>query len=168
VTDPSPILDCGSAEHTHVLLADDHPAMLALTAHALAVECFVVGSVGDGCELLAEAERLHPDVTVLDITMPRPKGIEAARQLRRSHPHAHLIFVTVHEDADYARAALDAGGIGYVVKARLASDLLPAIRAALAVVPSSRRPCASMKRDGLLPISQENHEENSHFIQNSE
>lgn len=105
--------------------------MLALTADALAGECLVVGRVGDGYELLAEAERLHPDVIVLDITMPRLGGIEAACQLRRSHPF-RLVFLTVHEDADYARAALDAGGLGYVVKARLASDLLPAIRAALA------------------------------------
>ena len=80
---------------------------------------------------LAEAERLHPDLIVLDITMPRLDGIEAARQLRRSHRHARLVFLTVHEDADFAQAALDAGGLGYVVKARLASDLLPAIRAAL-------------------------------------
>ena len=106
--------------------------MLALTADALADECLVVGSVGDGRELLAEAERLHPDVIVLDITMPRLDGIEAARQLLRSHQPARLVFLTVHEDADYARAALDAGGLGYVVKTRLASDLLPAIRAALA------------------------------------
>ena len=106
--------------------------MLTLTADALANEFFVVGSVGDGRELLAEAERLHPDVIVLDITMPRLDGIEAARQLRRSHQLARLVFLTVHEDADYARAALDAGGLGYVVKTRLASDLLPAIRAALA------------------------------------
>ena len=106
--------------------------MLALTADALASEFLVVGSVGDGHELLAEAERLHPDVIVLDITMPRLDGIEAARQLRRTEPPARLVFLTVHEDADYARAALDAGGLGYVVKTRLASDLLPAIRAALA------------------------------------
>jgi DNA-binding NarL/FixJ family response regulator len=96
----------------------------------LAGEYLVVGSVGDGRELLAEAERLHPDVIVLDITMPRLVGIEAARQLRRSPRPARLLFLTVHEDAGYARAALDASG--YVVKARLASDLLPAIRAALA------------------------------------
>ena len=106
--------------------------MLALTADALADECLVVGSVGDGRELLAEAERLHPDVIVLDITMPRLDGIEAARQLRRMQRPARIVFLTVHEDADYARAALDAGGLGYVVKTRLASDLLPAIRAALA------------------------------------
>jgi DNA-binding NarL/FixJ family response regulator len=106
--------------------------MLALTAAVLAGEYLVVGSVGDGRELLAEAERLHPDVIVLDITMPRLDGIEAARQLRRSQRPARLVFLTVHEDADFAQAALDAGGLGYVVKARLATDLLPAIRAALA------------------------------------
>lgn len=115
-----------------MLLADDHPAVLALTAEALAGQCLVVGRVGDGQELLAEAERLHPDVIVLDITMPRLDGIEAARQLRCSRHPARLVFLTVHEDADYARAALDAGGLGYVVKSRLVADLLPAIRAALA------------------------------------
>jgi DNA-binding NarL/FixJ family response regulator len=122
----------GSAGRPRVLLADDHPAMLALTADVLAGECLVVGRAADGYELLAEAERLDPDVVVLDITMPRLDGIEAARRLRHSHPAARLVFLTVHEDADYARAAQDAGGLGYVVKSRLASDLLPAIRAALA------------------------------------
>jgi DNA-binding NarL/FixJ family response regulator len=122
----------GSAERPRVLLADDHSATLAVTAEVLAGECLIVARVGNGSELLAEAERLHPDVVVLDITMPGLDGIEAARQLRRSRRPARLVFLTVHEDADYARAALDAGGLGYVVKARLASDLLPAIRAALA------------------------------------
>ncbi len=128
----SSITDAGSKERPRVLLADDHLAMRALTAEVLGGECFIVGAVGDGRELLAEAERLHPDVIVLDITMPRLDGIEAARQLRRAHRSVRLVFLTVHEDADFARAALDAGGLGYVVKARLASDLLPAIRAALA------------------------------------
>ena len=106
--------------------------MLALAAGALAGEFLVVGRVGDGYELLAEAERLHPDVMVLDITVPRLDGIEAAHQLQRSPRLARLVFLTVHEDADYARAALDVGALGYVVKTRLASDPLPAIRAALA------------------------------------
>ena len=132
MTATSFIPDTGSAERPRVLLADDHPAMLALTAAVLAGEYLVVGSVGDGRELLAEAERLHPHVIVLDITMPRLDGIEAARPLRRLQRPARLVFLTVHEDADFAQAALDAGGLGYVVKARLASDLLPAIRAALA------------------------------------
>jgi DNA-binding NarL/FixJ family response regulator len=128
----SSIPDAGSAERPRVLLADDHPAVLALTANALADEYFVVGSVADGVALLAEAERLNPDVIVLDITMPGLDGIEGARQLRRLRHPARLVFLTVHERREFARAALDAGGLGYVVKARLASDLLPAIRAALA------------------------------------
>jgi Response regulator receiver domain len=62
--------DAGPAERPRVLLADDHPAMLALAADALANETLVVGTVGDGCELLAETERRHPDVIVPDIIMP--------------------------------------------------------------------------------------------------
>ena len=100
-----------------MLLAGDHPGMLAMTADALAGECLVVGLVADGSELLAEAERLHPDVIVLDITMPRLDGIEAARQLRRSRRPARLVFLTVHEDTDYAPGRARRG---YVVKARLA------------------------------------------------
>jgi two-component system chemotaxis response regulator CheY len=76
--------DAGPVERPRVLLADDHQAMFALTAEALAGECLVVGRVGDGCELLAEAERLHCDIIVSDVTMPRLDGIEAARQLMRS------------------------------------------------------------------------------------
>ena len=63
------------------------------------------------------------------------RGLTASKQRANSAARdqpARLVFLTVHEDADYARAALDAGGLGYVVKTRLASDLLPAIRAALA------------------------------------
>ena len=131
MTTTSSITDAGSPERPRVLLADDHPAMLALTAAALAGEYLVVGSVGDGHSLLSEAERLQPDVIVLDITMPRLDGIQAAPQLLRLPHPARLVFLTVHEDADFARAALDAGGLGYVLKARLASDLLPAIREAL-------------------------------------
>jgi len=113
----SSIADAGSAERPRVLLAGDHPGMLAMTADALAGECLVVGLVADGSELLAEAERLHPDVIVLDITMPRLDGIEAARQLRRSRRPARLVFLTVHEDTDYAPGRARRG---YVVKARLA------------------------------------------------
>jgi DNA-binding NarL/FixJ family response regulator len=124
--------DAAPVERPRVLLADDYSPMLELTATALGSEYLVVGSVVDGLALLAEAERLQPDVIVLDISMPRLDGIEAARQLRSSRNPARLVFLTVHEDRDFARAAFDAGGLGYVVKSRFTSDILPAIRAALA------------------------------------
>ena len=127
-TDP----EARAAPPARVLLADDHPAMLGLATTTLAGACAIVGTVGDGNALLAAVERLHPEVVVLDITMPPLDGLAAARQLQRSHPEIRLVFLTVHEDADYARAAFAAGALGYVVKARLASDLLPAVRAALA------------------------------------
>jgi len=128
----SPDSEARPALPARVLLADDHPAILALAAATLAVACMVIGAVRDGRELVAAVQRLDPEVVVLDITMPEINGIEAAREIHRSHPGTRLVFLTVHEDVDYARAAFAAGGLGYVVKSRLASDLLPAVRAALA------------------------------------
>jgi DNA-binding NarL/FixJ family response regulator len=119
------------AKVARLLLADDHPAMLGKTMHLLEGEFAIVGTVGNGLDLLEAALRLDPDVVVLDITMPGLDGIQAARRLRRAGCRAKLVFFTVHEDPDYVRAALDAGGTAYVVKARLVSDLIPAISAAL-------------------------------------
>jgi DNA-binding NarL/FixJ family response regulator len=113
-------------------LADDHSAILAQTMNVLAREVEIVGSVDNGLDLVKVAAQLDPDVVVLDITMPGLSGIEAARQLTRAGCRAKLVFLTVHEDIDYVRAALEAGGTAYVTKARLASDLIPAIRDVLA------------------------------------
>ena len=120
------------AKIARVLLADDHVPILAQTMNLLADEFEIVGSVGNGLDLIDASARLDPDVVVLDITMPGCDGIDAARQLKSAGCRAQLVFLTVHEDPDYVRAALDAGGVAYVAKARLASDLVPAIHAALA------------------------------------
>ena len=114
-----------------VLLADDHPELLAQIASVLKDEFAVVGSVTNGVELVTAAARLDPDVVVLDITMPGLDGIEAAGRLKRAACRAKLVFLTVHEDQDYVRAAMRSGGSAYVIKARLASDLVPAIHEAL-------------------------------------
>lgn len=92
----------------------------------------MVKTVGDGQAALDEATRFEPDVVVLDIAMPLLNGIEAARRLRAAGCTAKVVFLTVHQDSDYVRAALAAGGLGYVVKCRLASELLLAVREALA------------------------------------
>jgi DNA-binding NarL/FixJ family response regulator len=114
------------------LLADDHPALLERIARLLAGEFEIVGMVGNGLDLIEAAARLDPDMVVLDITMPGLDGIQTARRLRQAGCGAKLVFLTVHDDADYVRAGMEAGGAGYVVKARLAADLSPALHAVLA------------------------------------
>ena len=115
-----------------MLLADDHSAVLAQTINLLIGMFDIVGSVGNGPDLIKAAAQLDPDVVVLDITMSGIDGIEAARQLQRDGCRAKLVFLTVHDDLDYVQAALQAGGSAYVVKSRLASDLVTAVREALA------------------------------------
>jgi DNA-binding NarL/FixJ family response regulator len=119
-------------DRIRVLLADDHQDFLAVATRLLEPEFDVVKTVGNGRAVLDEAARLQPDVLVLDISMPVLNGIEAARRLKAAGCGAKIVFLTVHGDADYVRAALGAGAHGYVVKCRLASDLLPALREALA------------------------------------
>jgi len=119
------------AKLARLLLADDHSAMLGQTRRLLEGEFEIVGAAGNGPDVITDAARLDPDVVVLDITMPGLDGIETARRLRRAGCRAKLVFLTIHEDPDYVRAAFDAGSSAYVTKTRLASDLIPAIHAAL-------------------------------------
>ena len=111
-----------------VLLADDHADFLAAAVRLLGAEFEVVRTFGDGESLLREAAGLRPDLVVLDVTMPGLHGIEAARRLKAAGGGAAVVFLTVHADPDYVQEALAAGGLGYVVKCRLASDLIPALQ----------------------------------------
>ncbi len=114
-----------------VLLADDHLMMREKVTRMLESEFDIIGAVTDGQALLDEAAVLDPDIVTLDITMPGLPGIETARRLRETGSHAKIVFLTVHEDPDFIREALATGALGYVVKPRLASDLLAAMREAL-------------------------------------
>jgi DNA-binding NarL/FixJ family response regulator len=113
-----------------VLLADDHETMLERIAELVKTECDVVGTVTDGQQALEAARELKPDVLVLDISMPVLNGIEAAHQLKKAGHKARIVFLTVHDDPDFAREALEAGALGYVIKPRIASDLIAAIKEA--------------------------------------
>ncbi len=110
-----------------VLLADDHEAMLDRVARLLATECNVVGTATDGQQALEAAQDLEPDVLVLDISMPVMNGIETAHRLKEAGAKTRIVFLTVHDDPDFAREALEAGALGYVIKTRIASDLMIAI-----------------------------------------
>ena len=114
-----------------IIVADDHRAMLDTLVRLLSAEFEVVAAVGDGEAALAEVEVLHPDVVVLDISMPRVDGIAAAALLKEHGSPAKVVFVTNLHHREFVRRALALGNVGFVVKDRLVADLLPAIRGVL-------------------------------------
>lgn len=115
-----------------ILLADDHGPMIERVRALLQPQFEIVGDVGTGPDLVSEAGRLQPDIIVLDISMPGFTGIEAAHELRLAGSGVILVFLTVHERIEFVHACLAEGALGYVVKARVAIDLVPAIIDALA------------------------------------
>jgi DNA-binding NarL/FixJ family response regulator len=92
----------------------------------------MLDAVADGQAFLDAAAELKPDLCLLDISMPIINGIEAAAQLKQRGSDSKIVFLSIHEDPDFVRAAFDAGASAYVIKRRLASDLLQAVREALA------------------------------------
>jgi DNA-binding NarL/FixJ family response regulator len=122
-----------------VLLVDDNKAFLVHEADALSFEYEIVASVTSGAAALEAAARLNPDAVVLDISMPGMTGLDVAEELRKADSKAAIVFLTVHEDEEFVRAATAAGGLGYVVKSQLAIDLKRALEAALAGRPFRSR-----------------------------
>ena len=114
-----------------ILLADDHPQVPQIEERLLEPEFEVIGKVGNGQALFEEAMRLNPEVIVTDISMPILNGIEAAQRLRESGCKSRIVFLTVHADSDFVRKCISAGAYGYVVKSRIVSELVPAVREAL-------------------------------------
>ena len=120
---------------SRVLVADDHRAMLDTLVRMLSRDFVVVAAVPDGLSAVAEAEHLEPDLLVLDIAMPGLNGIAAAARLKELGSTAKIVFVTNMRDREFVDEALALGTVGYVVKDRLVSDLLPAIRSVSAGTP---------------------------------
>ena len=119
-------------KRARILLADDHPHLLEKVTQLLQLEYEVLGAVNNGQALVSAVEKLKPDVLVVDVTMPILNGIEAAEKLRALGCESKIVFLTVHSDPDYLRACLAAGGLGYVAKSRMSSDLALAVDRALA------------------------------------
>jgi len=117
--------------HPRVLLADDLPEVHLKVAELLRDDFDIVGSAYDGEQAIEAATTLNPDVLILDISMPLLNGIQVASRLVETGCKAKIIFFTVHDDQDYVGAAFSLGALGYVLKPRLATDLIPAIEAAL-------------------------------------
>ena len=114
-----------------ILLADDHLGIVQRVTQLLRAVFDIVGTVHTGPEMVSEAVRLNPDVIVADISMPELSGIEAAHQLREKGSTAKVVFLTIHSEDEFVDACLAEGALGYVVKAHMNTDLIPAIHAAL-------------------------------------
>ena len=114
-----------------VLLADDHKIVLEGLKSLLEPEFDLVGTVEDGIALVKEAERLHPDVIVADISMPLLNGIEAVRQIKKTDDRIKVVFLTMHPDVAYATRAFEAGASGYVLKSSASRELITAINDAM-------------------------------------
>lgn len=119
------------AARLRVIIADDNPAMLEAVKHMLRNDYDVVAALEQARAVIAEVPKLKPDVVVLDISMPEMNGFEITRQLRSDLCRSKIIFLTVHEELDFIRAAFDAGASGYVFKSRMNADLRTAINTVL-------------------------------------
>jgi DNA-binding NarL/FixJ family response regulator len=113
-----------------VLIADDHGIVrsgLRMLIERQA-DMAVVGEAGDGIEALELSQSERPDVAVLDVSMPRMTGLQAAREIRAHRPDTRVLLLSMHEDERYFLEGLDAGAAGYVLKRAADTDLIGAVR----------------------------------------
>jgi len=117
-----------------IMLAEDHETVregLKMIVNAQD-DMEVAGVVGDGAEAVAQAQRLLPDVLVMDISMPNLNGLKATQKLKEVCPQVKVLTLSRHADDGYVRALLGAGARGYVLKQSASSELIHAIRAVAA------------------------------------
>ena len=126
----APRLPRPEAAKIRVLLADDHTILRAGLRMMLNAQpdIEVTGEASDGRQTISEAQRLQPDVILMDITMPECNGIEATRQIRRLLPEIRVLALTMHENEEYLFQMLRAGAAGYILKEAADTELISAIR----------------------------------------
>jgi two-component system response regulator NreC len=114
-----------------ILLADDHAVVRQGFRLILAgqTDMEIVGEAGDGNQAVEQAEKLKPDVVVMDVAMPNLNGIEATRRLAAASPHTRVLALSMHKDSVYVREILRAGAKGYLLKDSIDRDFLDAVRA---------------------------------------
>jgi two-component system response regulator NreC len=114
-----------------VLLVDDHAILREGLRARLELEpdLQVVGEAEDGRAAVEQARQLHPDVVIMDISMPLLNGIEATRQIKCLPDKIEVLILSMHDDEGYIRQALTAGALGYILKDAVARELIDAIRA---------------------------------------
>lgn len=114
-----------------ILIADDHPLVAEGLQQLLESDFEILGTVGNGNELVQQAQSLRPDIVLLDAVMPPDNGFSAARRLKETVPHCRVIFVTMLDEPTHVSEAFRVGAKGYVLKQSISSDLVKAMRAVL-------------------------------------
>ncbi len=122
--------ESSSHESASILLADDHAVVREGLKALISAEpdMQIVGEARDGQLAWQLAAELHPDIVVMDVSMPQLSGAEATERIRRDCPDVKVLALTVHEVDGYLRKLLEAGASGYVLKRAAAEDLVRAIR----------------------------------------
>ena len=112
-----------------LLLVDDHAVVREGLRSLLGTDARfeIVGEAADGLTAISAVERLHPDVVVMDVSLPGMNGAQVTRRLKETQPDVRTLALTVHEEGGYLRSLMDAGASGYVLKRSAASELLRAI-----------------------------------------
>lgn len=115
----------GKAEAVRVLVVDDHPAFRRALSSALSMleDIEVAGEAGGGIEACEEAERLHPDAIIMDLSMPDLDGIGAMKRIHERDPDVPVVILTAHADEGVEREAREAGARGFVAKGTGLKDL---------------------------------------------
>ena len=119
----------GKTNGIRVVAADDNRQVRDKIVQLLKVDFDVIGTAADGKAALELVIVLEPEVVVLDISMPVMSGIEAAAEITKRNSKTKIVFLTVHDDSDFVKAALAVGASAYVVKSQMATDLRAAILA---------------------------------------
>jgi DNA-binding NarL/FixJ family response regulator len=127
------LIELHRSSRMHVLLADDYAPWRSQVRSFLQreTEWEIVFEARDGLEAVQKTVELHPDVVLLDLSMPGVNGIEAARRIRQLSPDSKIIILTQNADKDLMTAALQAGAVAYVLKAEMTSKLLSMAKPAL-------------------------------------
>ena len=119
---------------TRILIADDHPLMRKGLRMSIEEDSAlkVVGEAADGEEALAQIEKLHPDIVVLDIEMPKLDGIGVAKEAHRRGLDVKIIYLTLHVDDELFGTAIELGSKGYILKDSAVQEIVVGLRAVAA------------------------------------
>jgi CheY-like chemotaxis protein len=117
-----------SLPRPRVLVADDHAEVSKAVCRLLALECDVVGHVEDGSAAVEAAQRLQPDVIVIDLNLPHVNGLEACRQITQVNPAIKVIVFTATNDPDIRERAFALGASAFVSKTAPDGNLLSTVK----------------------------------------